>query len=136
MAEKKSKQSTKKAEAGKEAVPKKPKLKAKTVDKEATPEKARSARKRPGKMVKGDAQYPIYDASNSRDAYKVGEVIKFEKVRDWMAKGELVEAYGKVVGVGVFDKTIPYLEVSFSDVKKLNSRDLGADIRKFILEQK
>jgi len=97
----------------------------------------KTARRRSTKgMVKGDAQYPIYDPAASRDVYKVGDIVKFEKVRDWTAKGELVEAYGKVVGIGVFDKTVPYLEVSFSDVKKLNSRDLGADIRKFVLEQK
>ncbi len=118
MAEKKSKTS-------------KPKAAAKT-QKAAKPTTRRSSKK----MVAGDSQYPIYDASASRDSYKVGDVVKFEKVRNWLNKGELVEAYGKVVGIGIFDKTVPYLEVSFSDVKKLNSVDLGSDLRRYILEQK
>jgi len=88
------------------------------------------------KLVKGDAQYPIYDPSASRNAYKVGDIVKFPQVRDWLNKGELVEAYGKVVGAGVFDKTVPYIEVSFAEVKKLNKHELGSDIRKFILEYK
>jgi hypothetical protein len=99
---------------------------------EAKPKTRRSSKK----MVAGDSQYPIYDHSASRDSYKVGDVVKFEKVRNWLDKGELVEAYGKVVGIGIFDKTVPYLEVSFHDVKKLNSFDLGSDIRRYILEQK
>lgn len=88
------------------------------------------------KLVLGDAQYPIYDPSASRGSYRIGDIVKFPAVRNWSAGGELVEAYGKVVGLGVFDKTIPYIEVSFSDVKKLNKHDLGTDIRRFILEQK
>lgn len=99
---------------------------------EAKPKTRRSSKK----MVAGDSQYPIYDAAAPREAYKVGDVVKFEKVRNWLNKGELVEAYGKIVSVGVYDKTIPYLEVSFHDVKKLNSFDLGSDNRRYILEQK
>jgi len=129
MAETKSKRPKKKAAA-------KPKTarKAKATNAKSA---AKTPRRRSSKtMVKGDSQYPAYDSTATRDSYKVGDVVKFDKVRDWAKKGELVEAYGKIVGIGIFDKTIPYLEVSFRDVKKLNSRDLGADIRRFILEQK
>ncbi len=87
------------------------------------------------KLVKGET-YPEYDPTASRDDYRVGDVVKFQAVRNWNANGELVEAFGKIVGVGIFDKTVPYIEVSFSDVKKLNKYDLGSDIRRFILEQK
>lgn len=114
-----------------------PETKAKTT-KQATDVPAEKAKPSRGKKepISGDDKYPIYDPSASRDAYKVGDIVKFEKVRDWLNKGELVEARGKVVGISIFDKTIPYLEISFSDVKKLNKVDLGSDIRKFILEQK
>lgn len=129
MAETKSKRPKKKAAE-------KPKTTRKAKSAKAKPA-AKTPRRRSSKaMVKGDSQYPAYDPTATRDSYKVGDVVKFDKVRDWARKGELMEAYGKVVGVGIFDKTIPYLEVSFRDVKKLNSRDLGADIRRFILEQK
>jgi|GEM_PF-1290970 len=129
MAEKKSKRPRKKAAEKTKSTRKAKAAKAKPA--------AKASRRRSSKaMVKGDAQYPAYDPTATRDSYKVGDVVKFDKVRDWASKGELVEAYGKIVGIGIFDKTIPYLEVSFSDVKKLNSRDLGADIRRFILEQK
>jgi hypothetical protein len=114
-----------------------PETKAKSTKKDAaasTTKKAKTAKSKT--PVKGDANYAIYDPTAPRESYKVGDVVKFEKVRDWLNKGELIQAYGKVVGIGVFDKTIPYLEVSFSDVKKLNSVDLGSDIRKYILEQK
>ncbi len=123
-----------------------PETKAKTTMKDAdssTEKKAKPAGETAAKSsrskkepISGDGQYPIYDPAASRDAYKVGDIVKFEKVRDWINKGELIEARGKVVGISVFDKTIPYLEVSFSDVKKLNKVDLGSDVRKFILEQK
>jgi hypothetical protein len=123
-----------------------PDTKAKTTKKDAvssTEKKAKPAGETAAKSsrskkepVLGDGQYPIYDPAASRDSYKVGDIVKFEKVRDWLNKGELIEARGKVVGISVFDKTIPYLEVSFSDVKKLNKVDLGSDVRKFILEQK
>jgi len=103
-------------------------------------EPAKTAKPRPAarkkQLVKGDERYPQYDSSAKRDGYKVGDVVKFPAVRDWTAEGELVEAYGKIVGVGVFDKDVPYIEVSFSDVKKLNKTDLGRDVRRFILEQK
>jgi hypothetical protein len=115
-----------------------PETKTKTTSKKddaaSTEKKAKIPKPKP--LVKGDDHYAIYDSTATRDSYKVGDVIKFEKVREWLNKGELVPAYGKVVGISIFDKTIPYLEVSFSDVKKLNTVDLGSDIRKFILEQK
>lgn len=103
--------------------------------KPAKPRKPRAA-SRKKQLVKGDERYPEYDSSAKRDAYKVGDIVKFPAVRDWTADGELVGAYGKVVGVGVFDRDVPYIEVSFSDVKKLNKMDLGRDVRRFILEQK
>ncbi len=103
--------------------------------KAAKPGKPKAATRKK-QLVKGDERYPIYDSAAKRDAYKVGDVVKFKAVRNWALGGELVEAYGKVVGVGIFDKDVPYIEISFSDVKKLNKKDLGRDVRRFILEQK
>jgi hypothetical protein len=56
-------------------------------------------------------------------------------VRNWLDKGNLVEAYGRVSNVQIFDNEAPYLEVIFDD-KKLNEIDLGKDVRKFLLEVK
>jgi hypothetical protein len=85
-----------------------------------------------------DGKHAKYEPSASRDAYKKGDVIFFPKVRDWLDKGKLVEAYGRVVNVEVFDGEVPYMEVSFDDpsVKKLNSASLGKDLRRFLLEDK
>lgn len=77
----------------------------------------------------------IYDPAASRDAYKKGDVLYFPKVRNWLDKGNLVEAYGRVVNVALFDNEAPYIEVVFDD-KKLNKVDLGKDVRKFLLEVK
>ncbi len=103
---------------------------------EKTETKAKGPTKSRKKLVEGDTVFPTYSPSAARNAYRVGDIVKFPVVRNWSANGELVEAYGKIVGLGVFDKTIPYIEVSFSDVKKLNKFDLGTDVRKFLLEQK
>lgn len=88
--------------------------------------------------VTGDGQYTIYDPAAARDAYTKGAVVFFTKVRNWLDKGALVEAYGRVVSVDLFDGEVPYIEVSFDDsqVKKLNAVDLGKDVRKFLLEVK
>ncbi len=136
MAEKKSKRPREKPTRKTKGVTKVKATKPRSTAKAKTAAKRTRRKKSAKTMVKGDSQYPVYDPTASRDSYKVGDVVKFDKVRDWANQGETVEAYGKVVGIGIFDKTIPYLEVSFSDVKKLNSRDLGVDIRRFILEQK
>lgn len=77
----------------------------------------------------------IYDAAATRDAYKKGDVLFFPKVRNWLDKGNLVEAYGRVVNIALFDNEAPYIEVVFDD-KKLNKVDLGKDVRKFLLEVK
>jgi len=97
-----------------------------------------SKSKKAAAQVTEDGQYPIYDASASRDSFKKGDVLFFSKVRNWLDKGALVEAYGTVVNTGLFANEVPYLEVSFdhSEVKKLNKVDLGKDKRKFLLEVK
>ncbi len=97
-----------------------------------TPVRVPSA-KRPKETSEG---YKIYYPDASRDTYSKGDIVFFEKVRNWTARGELVEAYGKVVQVDLFDGEVPYLEVSFSDAKKLNKLDLGDDLRRYILEAK
>lgn len=85
-----------------------------------------------------DGKHPLYDPSAPRDAYKKGDVIYFPKVRNWLDKGALVEAFGRVVNVELLDGDVPYMEISFDDtsVKKLNKTDLGKDIRRFLLEVK
>lgn len=77
----------------------------------------------------------IYDPASTRDTYKKGDVLFFPKVRNWLDKGNLVEAYGRVVNVALFDNEAPFIEVIFDD-KKLNKVDLGKDVRKFLLEVK
>jgi len=85
-----------------------------------------------------DGNYPLYDPSASRDAYKKGDVVFFSKVRNWLDRGAFTEAYGRVVNIEMFDNEVPYMEISFDDgsVKKLNKVDLGKDIRRFLLEVK
>ena len=95
--------------------------------------KTSDAVKRPKETAEG---YKIYYADAKRDAYSKGDIVFFERVRNWMKRGELTEAYGKVVSLDLFDGDIPFIEVSFSDTKKLNSVDLGDDLRRFILEAK
>ena len=89
--------------------------------------------KRPKETTEG---YKIYYPDAGRDTYSKGDIVFFEKVRNWTARGELIEAYGKVVSVDFFDGEVPFLEVSFNDAKKLNKHDLGDDLRKYILEAK
>jgi hypothetical protein len=83
-----------------------------------------------------DGKYQVYAPTAQRDAYKKGDVVFFPKVRNWLNKGELIEAYGKVINAGLFDNEVPYIEVSFDDTKKMNKTDLGKDIRRFLLEVK
>jgi hypothetical protein len=92
--------------------------------------------KKPGIQMTEDGQYPVYDPGAARDAYKKGDILLFPRVRNWADKGSLAEAFGRVVNAGVFEDEVPYIEVSFDDVKKLNKVDLGKDIRKFLLEAK
>jgi hypothetical protein len=92
--------------------------------------------KKPGVQMTDDGQYQVYEPTASRDAYKKGDILLFPKVRNWLDKGALVEAYGKIVNTGLFDNEAPYIEVSFDETKKLNKVDLGKDIRKFLLESK
>lgn len=97
----------------------------------------RTARaKKPSVQMTEDGQYPVYDPAAMRDGYKKGDILLFPKVRNWADKGALVEAFGRVVNTGLFEDEVPYIEVSFDDVKKLNKVDLGKDIRKFLLEAK
>lgn len=97
-----------------------------------TPVRIPSA-KRPKETSEG---YKIYYPDAGRDTYTKGDIVFFEKVRNWTARGELVEAFGKVVSVDFFDGDVPFLEVSFNDAKKLNKHDLGDDLRRYILEAK
>ncbi len=79
-----------------------------------------------------------YDAFAAPAAYNPGDVLHFTQVRHWHAKGELVEAYGKVLSVEKFDNEVPYLVVSFSDpeVQELNTHDLGNWPRNFLVDLK
>jgi hypothetical protein len=94
-----------------------------------------AASKKAAQQRTEDGQHMIYDPAAPRDAYKKGDVLHFPKVRNWLDRGELVEAFGTVVNVSLFDNEVPFLEVKFDD-KKLNKVDLGKDIRKYLLEQK
>jgi hypothetical protein len=96
----------------------------------------RSTSKKTATVTTDEGKYSVYDPAASREAFKKGDVVFFPKVRNWLEKGNLVEAYGKVVNVQVFDNELPFIEVSFDDTKKLNKVDLGKDIRKFLLEVK
>jgi hypothetical protein len=95
-----------------------------------------SKSKKTGTPMTDDGKYPMYTPTAPRDAYQKGDVVFFPKVRNWLAKGALVEALGKVVNVGLFDNEVPYIEVNFDSMKKDNNVDLGKDIRKFMLEVK
>jgi len=97
-----------------------------------------SRAKKPVTPMTEDGKHPLYEPAAGRDAYKKGDVVFFPKVRNWLDKGSLVEAFGRVVSVELFDGEAPLLEVSFGDpsVKKLNSTDLGKDLRRFLLEVK
>jgi hypothetical protein len=79
-----------------------------------------------------------YDAFAPAADYAPGEVLHFDQVRHWLGKGELVEAYGKVLSVEKFDNEVPYITVSFSDpeVAEQNKVDLGAWPRNFLVELK
>jgi hypothetical protein len=94
--------------------------------------------KKPGAQTTGDGQHQVYDPAAQRDVYTKGEVVFFPRVRNWLDKGALVEAYGRVVNVDLFDNEVPFIEISFDDssVRKLNEVDLGKDLRKFLLEVK
>jgi hypothetical protein len=96
---------------------------------------SKTAAKKAAAVAKTEDGHLIYDAAAPRDAYKKGDVLHFEKVRNWLDRGQLVSAYGTVVNVSLFDNEIPFLEVKFDD-KKLNKVDLGKDVRKFLLEVK
>ena len=105
----------------------------------ATPTKTTATRRTTKKVqvqTTEDGKYSVYDAAAPRDAYDEGDIVFFTKVRNWLNKGELVEAYGKVIRKDLFDDEVPYIEVSFFEVKKMNKVDLGKDIRKFLLEVK
>ena len=52
----------------------------------------------------------------------------FPRVRSWLAKYELVEAFGKVMGVDKFDGLsgeVSFIEVSFYELRKMNGADLS-----------
>ena len=85
---------------------------------------------------KTEGEFPVYDQGSSADTYKKGDIVYFEKVRNWLDKGAFVAAHGKVTSVGKFDGEVPYIEVSFDQAKSKNTVDLGKDKRKFLLEVK
>jgi hypothetical protein len=96
---------------------------------------SKTAAKKTAAVAKTEDGHLIYDAAAPRDAFKKGDQVYFEKVRNWLDRGQLVSAYGTVVNVSLFDGEVPFLEVKFDD-KKLNKVDLGKDVRKFLLEVK
>jgi hypothetical protein len=77
-----------------------------------------------------------YSGTAGAAAYSPGEVLHFEEVRLWRDKGNLVEAYGKVLSVEKFDNEVPYIVVSFNDpeVDELNEYDLGNWPRNFLVD--
>jgi hypothetical protein len=79
-----------------------------------------------------------YDAFAPASAYSAGDVLQFEQVRNWLGKGELVPAVGKVLSVEKFDNEVPYIIVSFNDpdVQAQNKYDLGNWTRNFLVELK
>lgn len=92
--------------------------------------------RKPSTSKKTEGDFSIYNPASGADAYKKGEIVFFEKVRNWLDKGSFVAAHGKVTSVGKFDGEVPYIEVSFDQAKSKNDVDLGKDKRKFLLEVK
>ena len=101
-----------------------------------TPAPRTSKAKKPAVQMTEDGQHAVYDSTVTRDTYKKGDVLLFPKVRNWLDKGSLIEAFGKVINVMVFENEVPYIEVSFDDTRKMNKVDLGKDVRRFLLEVK
>jgi hypothetical protein len=87
---------------------------------------------------RGGGKHQTFDAAAASTAYSPGAVLFFPQVRHWLDKGNLVEAYGKVLSVQKFDNEVPYITVSFDDaeVKELNQYDLGRDPRNFLIDIK
>jgi hypothetical protein len=79
-----------------------------------------------------------FDAAAPAANYSAGSVLFFPQVRHWHDKGNLVEAYGKVLSVEKFDNEVPFIVVSFDDpeVNALNSFELGKDPRNFLVDMK
>lgn len=92
---------------------------------------AKTVKKDKKPRVKTKDGYKVFDPNLPHTTYSVGEVLWFAAVRNWIGKGALVEAIGKVVNKGHFDDDVPYLEISFDGLN--NKVDLGSGLRKFIL---
>ena len=107
----------------------------------AKPEVKAKTEKKPAKTQSQSDEYKEYHPSNSREYYKKGDIVLFKKVHNWLAHGEIVEAYGKIIDVVIFDDDLPYIEVNFNDhdAKRINkakgtATDLGNETRRFLLE--
>jgi curved DNA-binding protein CbpA len=82
--------------------------------------------------------YRMYDPALPAEIYERGQIWYFPKVRSWLDKYALVEAFGKVMAVDSLDGIngeLRYVEVSFYDTRKMNTVDLGKDLRRFIVSQ-
>jgi hypothetical protein len=82
--------------------------------------------------------YRIYESTLPAEIYERGQIWYFPKVRSWLDKYALIEAFGKVMAVDSFDGIngeLKFVEVSFYDTRKMNTTDLGKDLRRFIVGQ-
>ena len=82
--------------------------------------------------------YRIYDPVLPAEIYERGQIWYFPKVRSWLDKYALIEAFGKVMAVDSFEGIngeLKFVEVSFYDTRKMNTTDLGKDLRRFIVSQ-
>lgn len=86
----------------------------------------------------GSGKFQTFDAAAAASAYSAGTVLFFPQVRHWHDKGNLVEAYGKVLSVEKFDNEVPYIVVSFEgpELAELNAFELGKDPRNFLIDTK
>ena len=95
---------------------------------------------RTGKTTSGGGagKFQTFDAAAAATAYSAGTILFFQQVRHWHDKGNLVEAYGKVLKVEKFDNEVPYITVTFDDpeVAELNTFELGKGPRDFLIDMK
>jgi hypothetical protein len=109
--------------------------------KRATVRRAPRASSRPQAAVHthtNGENYRIYDPVLPAEIYERGQIWYFPKVRSWLDKYALVEAFGKVMAVDSFEGIngeLKFVEVSFYDTRKMNTADLGKDLRRFVVSQ-
>jgi curved DNA-binding protein CbpA len=80
--------------------------------------------------------YRMYNANLPASLYERGQVWFFPRVRSWLDKYALVNAFGKVMGTDTFEGLngeVNFVEVSFHELRKMNGADLGKDLRRFVI---